>query len=203
MKNFVGSSLVDAKFVPPNKAQHSNHLPPPSLVGNDNLELTDVLQHRYLLSLEGVDSDTDLLWKLFSNSVVFMANSTYASWAMEPILQPWVHFIPIQPDWSDLETNIRWANNHPQEAKRIAESATLFVYDLLFHPDAAKDEAQIMKRMMYRYHRHVLEAKPVVRWSHIFGRTRSNLYAWYIWWTDDWLRIVLLLLFLGYGLTYI
>ena len=90
-------------------------------------------------------------WMLFSNSLVFMPPTTYISWAMESLLEPFVHYIPLKADLSDLEDMISWADNHPKDAQMIAERATLFVYDLFFHPDALRDEELILQGMMEIY----------------------------------------------------
>ena len=38
-----------------------------------------------------------------------------------------------------------------EEAQRIAARASLWVYDLIFHPDAASDDAWIQRELMDRY----------------------------------------------------
>ena len=73
------------------------------------------------------------------------------SWAMEARLEPFVHYIPIRHDMSNVEEMIDWAENHPEQARLIAERSTLFVYDLLFHPDAIEDERLIMEGIMEAY----------------------------------------------------
>lgn len=190
---------MDAKFLPPNERQPNKFLPE-AYVG-ENLSLEETLRYRYLLSLEGVDVDGDLLWKLFSNSVVFMPNvTTYVSWSMETALEPWVHFVPIDhADLSDLESKIRWADNHPHEARAIAERSTLFVYDLLFHRDALSDDMDIMQTMMHRYEQYILRAKPILQWSHVWDRITSNADDWYSWFIEDWLRIAFLVSILLFG----
>ena len=88
---------------------------------------------------------------MFSNSVVFLPPPTYVSWLMESLLIPFVHFIPVKKDLSDLEQMIAWADSHPDESRRIAERSTLFVYDLLFHPNALRDEELVLQGIMERY----------------------------------------------------
>ena len=41
-------------------------------------------------------------------------------------LQPWIHYVPIKEDLSDLKEKYEWAESHPEEAKRISENATKF-----------------------------------------------------------------------------
>lgn len=52
---------------------------------------------------------------------------------------------------SNVEEMIKWAEKHPKQARLIAERATLFVYDLLFHPDAVHDERLIIEGIMEAY----------------------------------------------------
>jgi ABC-type nitrate/sulfonate/bicarbonate transport system substrate-binding protein len=35
-------------------------------------------------------------------------------------IEPWVHYIPVATDLSDLEERWRWAETHPEQAQRIA-----------------------------------------------------------------------------------
>ena len=42
-------------------------------------------------------------------------------------LQPYVHYIPIREDLSDLKEKYLWAEANPVEAKRISKQATEFV----------------------------------------------------------------------------
>ena len=37
-----------------------------------------------------------------------------------PDLQPWIHFIPVKPDLSDLEDAVRWFASHDMQAREIA-----------------------------------------------------------------------------------
>lgn len=61
-------------------------------------------------------------------------------------LLPWVHYVPIQSDLSDLREKIDWAENCPDEARMIAERATEFMrqmgtpegYESLFIEDIVK-----------------------------------------------------------------
>jgi hypothetical protein len=46
---------------------------------------------------------------------------------------------------------IRWVGENDRKAQRIAERSTLFMYDLVYHPDAAKDDLFVKKEMLRRY----------------------------------------------------
>lgn len=44
----------------------------------------------------------------------------------QPLLRPYVHFLPVKYDFRDLVGVVRWANAHPAEAERIAAAAVDF-----------------------------------------------------------------------------
>lgn len=114
-----------------------------------------LLRHKYLVALEGNDVATGLKWMLFSDSVVMMPPPTVATWALETTLQPFVHFIPLKPDGSDLLQMVHWARSNDEKARAIAKQATLFMYDLLFHPDAKGDEVEVRSILVKRYEENV------------------------------------------------
>jgi hypothetical protein len=70
---------------------------------------------------------------------------------MEELLEPWVHYVPMFPNGSNAENMVHWVLDHEQEARKIAERATLFIHDLLYHPDAVTDERQVKHEIVRRY----------------------------------------------------
>jgi hypothetical protein len=112
----------------------------------------DVVQKfKVIISFEGNDVASGLKWMLQSESVVLMPPPTRTSWAMEELLEPWVHYIPMLPDGSNAEEMVQWALDNDKDAKRIAERATLFIYDLVYHPDADEDDRKIREEIAWRY----------------------------------------------------
>ena len=140
----VNSTTVDAKFSKNTKGA------PRHFVGS-YMSMKDQLAYKYIISIEGNDVSSGLKWMMLSNSVVLAPSFTMESWSMEGMLKPFVHFIPLKADMSNVEEMIRWAEVHPTETRLISERSTLFVYDAFFHPDAIEDEKKIMVRIMERY----------------------------------------------------
>jgi hypothetical protein len=110
-----------------------------------------IQQYKVIICLEGNDLSSGLKWMLQSKSVVLMPPPTRTSWAMEELLEPWVHYIPMLPDGSNAEEMVQWVLDNEQEARRIAERATLYIYDLVYHPDAASDDHKIKEEIARRY----------------------------------------------------
>lgn len=72
----------------------------------NDASLQDMLKFRYLISVEGNDVATNLKWALASNSVVFMPPPTRESIILESTLIPWVHFVPLKYDMSELKRSV-------------------------------------------------------------------------------------------------
>ena len=148
----VDSDLVDAKFAKrTNKRGRGKTKEVDENLMGPFISQEEQLKYKYLISIEGNDVSSGLKWMLMSNSVVLLPPTTYESWAMEGLLEPFVHYIPIKSDASDVEEKIKWAEDNPEDAQKIAERSTLFMYDMLFHPDALSDEQEILEGIATRY----------------------------------------------------
>lgn len=115
------------------------------------VDIKYIQTYKVIISLEGNDVASGLKWSLLSESVVLMPTPTQTSWAMEELLEPWVHYVPMSRDGSDAEERVKWVLSNDEEARRIAERATLFMYDLVLHPDAVEDDRQVKQEIARRY----------------------------------------------------
>jgi len=150
------SQHVDAKLVDMRKGQHQEL---PSKIGDvpiygEKYSYKEMLQYKAIIVLEGNDVSSGLKWALFSNSVVITQNPTRTSWALEEMLEPWVHYVPIADDLSDVAEKTMWVIDNPEPAKRIAHAGSLWVRDLLFHPDAKRDDEMVHDEILRRYRNH-------------------------------------------------
>ncbi|KAL7542718.1 hypothetical protein ACHAXR_012017 [Thalassiosira sp. AJA248-18] len=140
----LNSTLVDAMF-----SKHTKDAPT-QMIGN-YLDVKDQLTYKYIISIEGNDVSSGLKWMLFSNSVVLTPQFTWESWAMEGKLEAFKHYIPLKADMSNVEEMIQWAEMNPEKTRNISERSTLYIYDLLFHPDAIEDEREVIINIMERF----------------------------------------------------
>ena len=92
-----------------------------------SLTLEEMLKYKYQVSIPGNDKDSSLNWKLASNSVVLMAKPTIESWLMEGLLQPYIHYVPLKDDYSDLEEIINWCKNNDNKCQEIVKNANAFM----------------------------------------------------------------------------
>ena len=144
------SASVDARLIDTMNKPLSASVANVPLLG-DKLNMTEFLSYKVLLVLEGNDVASGLAWSLLSNSVVMMPSPTFSSWLMEEVLEPWVHYIPIDVSFDDVEEKMQWIQDHDEEAETIAQAGSLWVKDLLDHPDADTDDQEIFRQMLERY----------------------------------------------------
>jgi len=123
-----------------------------------SVTMRHLLRYKGIVMLEGNDVASGLKWALLSDSVVLMPLPKHTSWVMEELLQPWVHYVPLNEEATDVERKMQWILDHQDVARRIAAAATLWMQDLVFHPDAADDDRWIQEEMVRRYSRHFVPA---------------------------------------------
>lgn len=91
------------------------------------------LDYKYLIDIDGeVNAWSGFFWKLYSRSVVFKVESHYEQWYYKD-LSPWVHYIPVMADLSDILERYEWALDNDEACRCIAENgkdfATRLTYD--------------------------------------------------------------------------
>lgn len=93
----------------------------------DVIPIYDMLEYKYILSVEGNDVATGLKWNMASKSLVLMPIPSTESWFLESLLEPWVHFVPVKNDFSDLLEKKRWCDAHVHECEEIIANANAYV----------------------------------------------------------------------------
>eukprot|EP00511_Aplanochytrium_stocchinoi_P012144 CAMPEP_0204876814 /NCGR_PEP_ID=MMETSP1348-20121228/47848_1 /ASSEMBLY_ACC=CAM_ASM_000700 /TAXON_ID=215587 /ORGANISM="Aplanochytrium stocchinoi, Strain GSBS06" /LENGTH=212 /DNA_ID=CAMNT_0052033617 /DNA_START=690 /DNA_END=1325 /DNA_ORIENTATION=+ len=148
------SSLVEGYKLDPKNQQYLR----------GRVSLKEQLSYKYFLVLEGNDVSSGLKWMLYSDSVVFMARPTIVSWAMEEFLIPFVHYVPLKNDHSDILEMIQWAKKNDDLVRNISRHATQFIEDLFVSPQAKRDNQHIIHQIILRYHRLY---SPILRKCHV------------------------------------
>lgn len=85
-------------------------------------------RYKYVVYLEGTCGWADRLKNLLALGMVIFMQQTPCHECFVPLLQPWVHYIPIKNDLSDLVDKIKWARAHDEAAREIALNASDFAH---------------------------------------------------------------------------
>lgn len=125
IKSKNNPSLLDIKFTRDLKnKEFANKY---SYLFTKDAKLDDYVNYKYILALDGWTGPSLLWWALFSNSVVFRHESPWR-YHFEALLEPYIHYIPVREDLSDLEEKIRWAETHQAKCLEIIKNANKFAY---------------------------------------------------------------------------
>lgn len=132
-KWFNQNSKIDIAFsdITQGKSEYSKYV-------KNKADIQTFLQYKYIISIEGNDVSSGLKWNLLSNSIVLMPKPTMVSWFMENHLLPFIHYIPIKNDWSDLEKMIDWCENNQEKCKYINYNAKKYVNNFLKEFDSGR-----------------------------------------------------------------
>mmetsp|Transcript_8814 Transcript_8814/g.21514 ORF Transcript_8814/g.21514 Transcript_8814/m.21514 type:complete len:711 (-) Transcript_8814:112-2244(-) len=140
------------------------------LVGTHVMSVAQQFRYKAFLWLEDND-DSSLMtsgylkwtrWSRFilmmlSRSVIMMPHfpqPRWATWHLQEWMQPYVHYLPIYPNLTNVEQQFQWIVKHDLEAQQIANRSSLWMQDLLLGPEARRDNDQIAHEILDRYGRH-------------------------------------------------
>lgn len=122
-----GIDVAFAKIVQLHETNTDKPIPYLEQFLRPSISVQNQLQCRYLLALEGNDVATSLKWMLASNSTVVMPHPTCETWACEKFLEPYVHYVPVRSDLSDIEDVYHWCLDHDDACRDIAQQGRLFI----------------------------------------------------------------------------
>jgi hypothetical protein len=99
---------------------------------NGDMSISDQLEYKYILDIDGWANTWDAtIWKLYSGSVLLKVQSTWKQWYYDE-LKEWIHYVPINNDFSDLNKKIEWCKSNDDKCKEIVNNARNFVIKKIF-----------------------------------------------------------------------
>ncbi len=102
---------------------------------NNYIDIQHTGSYKYLLSIDPNPECVNwvfggrILQAMFMNcvSITPMTSHVYFS----QVLEPFVHYVPVNPDFSDLIKKIDWLNDNPEKAEEIALNGYKFAHENL------------------------------------------------------------------------
>lgn len=102
-------------------------------VSKNKMTNNEISNYKYYLCLDGWSGDWDKCGRLahgfFMNSVCLLPTQYDMHYTCA--LEPWVHYVPIKNDLSDLLEKYEWLRSHPEEAEEIASNGREFAEECL------------------------------------------------------------------------
>lgn len=128
--------LIDAKFSTlldyDSTSEIRETIKNEGMMGNF-VPMVDHPRYKYVMDVDGHCAAAPRLpLLLYSNSVLFKNMTSSRLW-FYPQMKPYVHFVPVKEDLSDLITQLNWARSHDEECKKISQNARELAAEVLSH----------------------------------------------------------------------
>lgn len=108
------------------------------------LPMGDMARYRYILDIDGNSNSWNFMLKLRLGCCVLKVESDWHQWYASRLL-PWVHYVPVAKDLSDVESQIAWSLEHVEECAAIAERGAKFARDMIFADEMAAAAATLYR----------------------------------------------------------
>lgn len=91
----------------------------------ESIEFLHMSKYKYVINIDGSVTAFRLTAELAYMSVILKVESEYNIWYSK-LLKPYIHYIPIKKDFSDLAEKITWCKMNDGQALKIAQNAYEF-----------------------------------------------------------------------------
>ena len=111
----------------------------------DFASIEDQIKYKYILDIDGYSSTWDAtVWKLYSGSVLLKTKSVWKQWYYDSFHE-WVHYVPVENDFSDLDEKIQWCIDNDDKCKEITMNAKKLVLEKLNWDQVISDTVESVK----------------------------------------------------------
>lgn len=108
-----------------------------------------LLRNKYILCLEGFDCASSLCWVLASNSLAIVPPFHYENIIINSqYLKPYVHFLPIKEDYSNLQEIMHWATNNDLKCQEIVKNANNYMKHFLDENSMLFVQKKIIRQLL-------------------------------------------------------
>eukprot|EP00581_Thalassiosira_minuscula_P029020 CAMPEP_0183759078 /NCGR_PEP_ID=MMETSP0739-20130205/6841_1 /TAXON_ID=385413 /ORGANISM="Thalassiosira miniscula, Strain CCMP1093" /LENGTH=755 /DNA_ID=CAMNT_0025996785 /DNA_START=97 /DNA_END=2364 /DNA_ORIENTATION=+ len=117
----------------------------------EKMDLQMLAKYKYHMDIGGGGGTTwsGTLEKLALPGVLFHHQTPTKDYNHAKI-EPWVHYIPLKEDLSDLREKFDWAESHQKEAREISERATAFIKSLATEEGFGKFSKELYEEPLKR-----------------------------------------------------
>jgi hypothetical protein len=108
-----------------------------------------IYESKYVIDVDGNVSTERFLSLLRWDELIFKS-TIFRDWVLDRIT-PWVHYIPISLDYSDLLEKLEWARNNQEEAEIIVANAHEYSHSHMKKQDMKCYTLQLLEEYSKRY----------------------------------------------------
>lgn len=83
--------------------------------------------------VEGNDIASNNLRIMMDTKVLYMVEQPFSENSLfQGMLKPWIHYVPISPDYNDLEIKFLWCVRHKRECEDIAHRGSMYAHAVYY-----------------------------------------------------------------------
>lgn len=109
-------------------------------------------KHKYIIHIDGYVSAYRLALELNMGSVILLVESLYGykMW-FSKYLKPYIHYVPVNKDLSDLFEKVKWCREHDKECQEIVKNSRSFYTTYLTKDGILKYTSDILNSLNKRF----------------------------------------------------
>lgn len=99
-----------------------------NIVGKINpnyISMPELTKYTFLLDIGGNGYSGRLKYLMFTKRPILLVDRHYVEYFHDDLI-PYVHYIPVDMNLSNLMQQVRWINSHPEKCKEIAMNAYIY-----------------------------------------------------------------------------
>ena len=85
------------------------------------ISVHDMVNYKFLIDIDGNANSWNFIQRLRMGCCILKVDSPWIQW-FDKRLAPWVHYVPVKADLSDLHERAEWCLAHDRKAAQIAEN---------------------------------------------------------------------------------
>jgi hypothetical protein len=124
IEKLLNYQYADVKYIKYNHSDWEVGKNIPEYLFGNVVDYRELLNYKIFLIIDGACISSAHMWGFASGAVPFLISNANC-WFME-FLTPYVNYIPIEYDLSNLIEQIEWVRNNDLKAKKIADAALEF-----------------------------------------------------------------------------
>ena len=134
-------------FVGQREYFYSQMVPKHNIYAPSEIACQDMIQYKYVLDIDGWGGTWEATaWKLNSGSVILKTDSGWRQWFEDEYI-PWVHYVPVEDDFSNLQERFMWCETHQEECEAIIRRAK-DLFQKIYRLSAVMDHVEKVIRII-------------------------------------------------------
>jgi hypothetical protein len=126
---------------------YSDAVPKDNIVAPQWIDRSEMIKYKYVLDIDGNASTWDATaWKLNSGSVIMKVEGPWRQWFYNEY-KPWIHYVPVKEDMSDIQEKYRWCEEHPSECEAMIDRCKALFQKVYRYENVVKHTTEMIEKM--------------------------------------------------------